>query len=57
MLKVFNMLPSYINIESDNPEKFKLVLKKFLYKNFFHSVDGHFELQKKLLFIYDLRSI
>jgi len=30
--KVFNMLPSYIKIESDNPKKFKLVLQEFLYK-------------------------
>jgi hypothetical protein len=27
--KVFNMLPSYIKLESDNPKKFKLVLQKF----------------------------
>jgi hypothetical protein len=26
--KVFNMLPFYIKIESDNPKKFKLVLQK-----------------------------
>jgi hypothetical protein len=49
------MLPFYINIESDNPKKFKLILQKFLYKNFFHSADEYFEL--KLLFIYDLRPI
>jgi len=40
------MLPSYTNIESDNPEKFKLILQKFLYKNSFYSVDENFELQK-----------
>jgi hypothetical protein len=40
------MLPSYIKIESDNPEKFKLVLQKFLYKNSFLSLDEYFELQK-----------
>jgi hypothetical protein len=28
--KVFNMLPSYIKIEYDNPKKFKLVLQKIL---------------------------
>jgi len=30
--KVFNMLPSYINIESDNPKKFKLILQTFYIK-------------------------
>jgi len=30
VVKVFNMLPSYIEIESDNPKKFKLILQKFL---------------------------
>jgi energy-converting hydrogenase A subunit M len=45
-VKVFNMLPSYINIESDNPEKFKLILQKFLYKNSFYSLGERFELQK-----------
>ena len=34
-IKVFIMLPSYINIESDNPKKFKLILHKFLYENSF----------------------
>jgi hypothetical protein len=28
--KVFNMLPSYIKLESHNPKKFKLVLKIFI---------------------------
>ena len=36
-VEVFNMLPSYIKIDSDNSKKFKLILQKFLYKNFFHS--------------------
>jgi hypothetical protein len=27
---VFNMLPSYIKLESDNPKKFKLVLQIFI---------------------------
>ena len=31
-IKVFNMLSSYIKIESDNPKKFKLILQIFLYK-------------------------
>ena len=43
--KVFNMLPSYIKIESDNLKKFKLILQKFLNKNFFF-FDEYFELQK-----------
>jgi len=31
-VKVFNKLPTYIKIESNNPKKFKLVLQKFLYE-------------------------
>jgi hypothetical protein len=44
--KVFNMLPSYIKLESDNPKKFKLILQKFLYKNSFYSLDEYFQSQK-----------
>jgi hypothetical protein len=33
---VLNMLLYYIKIESDNPNKFKLVLQKFLYENSFY---------------------
>jgi hypothetical protein len=44
--KVFNMLPSYIKIESDNPKKFKLVLQKFLYENYFYSLDEYFQSRK-----------
>ena len=44
--KVFNMLPSYIKIESDNPKKFKFVLQKFLYKNSFNSLDEYFQFRK-----------
>ena len=36
-VEVFNMFPSCIKIESDNPKKFKFILQKFLYENFFHS--------------------
>jgi hypothetical protein len=37
------------------PHKFKLVLEKFLYGNYFYSLDEYFELQKKLnIFTYDL---
>ena len=32
-VKVFNVLPSYIKIESDNPKQFKLILQKFFYEN------------------------
>jgi len=45
-VKVFNKLPTYIKIESDNPKKFKLVLQKFLNENPFYSLDEYFELQK-----------
>jgi len=34
-VQVFNILPSYINIEPDNPKKFKLILQKFLYETSF----------------------
>ena len=45
-VKVFNKLPTHINIESDNPKKFKLFLQKFLYPNSFYSLDEYFVLQK-----------
>ena len=45
-VKVFNMHPSYTKIESDNPKEFKLILQKFLYENYFYSLDEYFELQK-----------
>jgi len=41
-VKVFNMLPTYTKIESDNPKKFKLVLQKVLYENSFYSLDEYF---------------
>jgi hypothetical protein len=44
--KVFNMLPSYIKVESDNPKNFKLVLQKFLYEHSFYSLDEYFKFQK-----------
>jgi hypothetical protein len=43
---VFNMLPPYIKLESDNPKKFKLVLQKYLYKNPFYSLDENFQSRK-----------
>jgi hypothetical protein len=45
-VKVFNMLPSYIKAEFENPKKFKVVLQKFVDENSFYSLDGYFELQK-----------
>ena len=45
-VKMFNKLPTYIKIESDDPKKFKLVLQKLLYENSFYSLDEYFELQK-----------
>ena len=45
-VKVFNMLPSYIETEFDNTKKFEVILQKFLYKNSFHSLDEFCELQK-----------
>jgi len=50
-VKVFNILPSYIKIESDNRKKCKLILQKFLYENSFYSLGEYFELQK-IKFIY-----
>jgi len=41
-----NMLPSYIKTELDNPKKFKVVLQKFLYENYFYSSDEYFKLHK-----------
>ena len=45
-VKMFNVLPSYIKIESDIYKKFKLILQKFLYENSFCSFHEYFELQK-----------
>jgi len=45
-VKVFNKLPTYTKIESDNTKKFKFILQKFLFENFFYSLDEYFELQK-----------
>jgi len=50
-VKVFNMLPTCIKIESDNSNKFELVLQKFLYGNSFYSLDEYSEL-KKVKYIY-----
>jgi hypothetical protein len=45
-VKVFNLLPSYIEIEFENAKKFKVVLQKFLYENSFYSLDEYFEHKK-----------
>jgi len=41
-VKVFNILPSYIKTEFDNPRRFKAVLQKLLYENSFYSLDEYF---------------
>jgi len=38
-VKVFNKLPTYIRVESDNSNKFKLVLQNFSYENSLYSLD------------------
>jgi hypothetical protein len=43
-VKVFNVLPSYIKTEFENPKEFKVVLQKFLNENSFYSLDEYFEL-------------
>jgi len=43
-LSVFNVLPTFIKIDSDNPKKFKLVLQKFLYETSFYSLDEIFRI-------------
>jgi len=45
-VKVFNMLPSYIKTEFENPKQFKVVLQKYLHENSFYSLDEYFELQR-----------
>jgi hypothetical protein len=45
-IKVFNTLPSYINMESDNPMKFKRTLKKCLHENSFYSLNEYLEFKK-----------
>ena len=45
-VKVFNMLPSYIKTQSDNPKKFTLFLQKFLDENSIYSLGQYSELNK-----------
>jgi hypothetical protein len=40
-IKAFNVLPSYINQESNSPKRFKFILKKFLYENSFCSLQEY----------------
>jgi hypothetical protein len=40
-IKIFNNLPLEIKDVADNPKKFKLVLKKFLYTYTFHTVEEY----------------
>jgi len=51
-VKVFNILPFYIKIESDYPKKFKLILQKFLYENSLYSLDDYFDLQEREIYLY-----
>jgi len=37
-VKVFNMIPSYIKTEFENPKKFKVVSQKFLHEKSFYVV-------------------
>jgi hypothetical protein len=46
-VNVFNVLPSDIKTEFNNPKKFKVVLQKFLYEKSFYSLDEYFDLQKR----------
>ena len=46
VIKVYNELPSYIKDVSDNPNRFKSILKDVLYKNSFYSLDEYFQLNK-----------
>ena len=50
-VKLFNMLPSYIKTEFDNPKKFKVVLQKILHENSFYSLDENFEFKKVKIYI------
>jgi hypothetical protein len=42
--KVFNFLLVYMKQESDNPQKFESVSKKFLYENSFYSLEEFYRL-------------
>jgi hypothetical protein len=46
-VKVFNVFPSDMKTEFNNPNKFKVVLQKFLCEKSFYSLDEYFNLQKR----------
>jgi hypothetical protein len=46
VIKVYSELPLYIKDVSDNPNRFKSILKDFLYKSSFYSLDEYFQLNK-----------
>jgi len=46
-VKLFNVLPSDIKTEFNNPKKLKVVLQKFLCEKSFYSLDEYFYLQKR----------
>jgi hypothetical protein len=46
-IKIFSNLPSDIKNLSDNPKKFKTVLKNLLYKNYFYTLDEYFNVKKE----------
>jgi hypothetical protein len=45
-VKVFNMLPCDIQKESDNTEKFRLTVQKFLHEKSVYFLDEYFEIKK-----------
>jgi len=46
-VNVFNVLPSDIKTEFNNPKKFKVVLQEFLCEKSVYSFDEYFDLQKR----------
>jgi hypothetical protein len=43
-IRLYNSLPTYIKTEIDNTKSFELLLKKFLLKNSFYSLEEHYNL-------------
>jgi hypothetical protein len=41
-LKVFNSIPSYIKVKSNNINEFKWLIKNFLYCNTFYTSEEYF---------------
>jgi hypothetical protein len=46
-IKVFNCLPSYIKVKSDNCRESESLLKRFLHNNPFYSLNEYFQYNKK----------